>query len=86
MVNKPSLSSRLTSFFETGKFGDDLDFLLGLVDFDIRPSNRLRAERRDVERAERIVEQPIHLAVKREERVGLTAARAQVARAVVPRN
>lgn len=61
--------------FETGKLGDDLDFLVALVEFDVRPAHCGRgAERTEIKAAEGVVEQPVHLTMKRKQRVAGFAA------------
>src|SRR5438552_4163261 len=72
---------------ETWQLGGDLDVFIGLAHFNVRPPHRsIRAERRYIEAAKYIIEQPVHFAVQSEERTVLGPASAHLASAITPRN
>src|SRR5437868_12409038 len=63
-------------FFEAGQFGDNLDLSIRLVDFDAWPAHRLRTECADVKGAKRFIEQTVHFAMHRQQRIALIVVRA----------
>src|SRR5438105_3393226 len=76
---------------ETGYFGRNPHFLIGFADLEVRPSCRaieeaVGAERGNIETAKEVIEQPIHLAVEREERADFFATPYAHVAAAIPRN
>src|SRR6185437_285723 len=60
---------------EAGKFSDNLDFLIGFVEFDAGPTHHPgRAERTDIEAAECLVEHAVHLTMERKKRIACFVA------------
>jgi len=75
-------------FIESRQFGNDLYLLVVFADFDIRQAGRPAiALQRFVEVVEEIVEQPVQLAMQRQERTGFVArALARQGTFTAPRN